>query len=212
MGIFFAFFGRYFLKIATFIAGSILISFIILFVISETLLRRNNSTWLGWLVLCIGVIVGPVGGYFLAKYERFDAALFGAWGGFTLGVILNESVLYLASSIVLFWCVNISLAIICAAAGFFTFNQVVLIGTSFIGSYLVARGISLYAGGFPNEYLLINQIKSGAISNIDPVFYAYLVGILIMSVIAYIVQLKMFKRMDEHMKYPYIKPESSVLR
>ena len=80
-----------------------------------------------------------------------------------------------------------------------------MIGTAFIGSYVTARGISLYAGGFPNEYVLINQIKSGAVNNIQPVFYAYLAGIVVMSVLAYIVQLKFFKRMEEHQKHPYNK-------
>jgi len=205
MGIFLAFFGRYLLKIAVFIAGTVLIAFIILVVFYATFLSDKTASWIGWLVVSFAVIAGLVGGYFLAKYERFDAALLGAWGGFTLGVILNETVLYLASSTALFWCVNVGLALICAVAGFFAFNQVVMIGTAFIGSYLTARGISLYAGGFPNEYVVINQIKSGAISNIDPVFYAYLAGILIMSVVAYIVQLKMFKRMEEHQKHPYNK-------
>jgi hypothetical protein len=37
-----------------------------------------------------------VAGYFLAKYEKIEAAILGAWGGFALGVILNETVLYLA--------------------------------------------------------------------------------------------------------------------
>merc|ERR1719321_1265541 len=37
------------------------------------------------------------------------------------------------------------------------------------------------AGGFPNEYVLMNEIESGAFDNIDPVFYAYLAGIGIMA-------------------------------
>lgn len=147
--------------------------------------------------------MGLVGGYFLQKYERVDAAILGAWGGYTLGVMLNDTVLYLASSTALFWCVNVGLAIVCAIAGFFAFNQVIMLGTSFVGSYIVARGISLYAGGFQNEYVVINQIKAGTISNIDPVFYAYLTGIIILSIIAYIVQLKQFKKMEEHQKHPY---------
>lgn len=156
IGVFLAFFGRYLLKAAVFIAGTILITFIILVVFYATFLSDKTASWVGWLVVSLSLILGLVGGYFLAKYERFDAALLGAWGGFTLGVILNETVLYLATSTALFWCVNIGLAVICGIAGFFAFNQVVMIGTSFVGSYVTARGISLYAGGFPNEYVLIN--------------------------------------------------------
>jgi hypothetical protein len=73
-----------------------------------------------------------------------------------------------------------------------------MIGTSFIGSYIMARGVSLYAGGFPNEYVLINQIKTGAIESINPYFYLYLTCIVLVSVGAYVVQLKMFKNMEEH--------------
>ncbi len=122
LGIFLAFFGRYLLKIAVFIAGTVLIAFIILVVFYSTFLSDKTASWIGWLVVSFAVIAGLVGGYFLQKYERFDAALLGAWGGFTLGVILNETVLYLATSTVLFWCVNVGLALICAVAGFFAFN------------------------------------------------------------------------------------------
>ena len=170
-----------------------------------TFLSDKTASWVGWLVVALAILLGLVGGYFLAKYEKVDAALLGAWGGFTLGVLLNETVLYLVQSTALFWCVNVGLAIVFAIVGFFAFNQVVMIGTAFIGSYVTARGISLYAGGFPNEYVLINQIKSGAVNNIQPVFYAYLAGIVVMSVLAYIVQLKFFKRMEEHQKHPYNK-------
>jgi len=205
LGVFLAFFGRYLLKVAVFIAGTVLITFLILVIFYATFLSNNTASWVGWLVVSLAIIFGLVGGYFLAKYEKVDAALLGAWGGFTLGVLLNETVLYLASSTALFWCVNVGLALVCAIAAFFAFNQAIMIGTSFIGSYVTARGISLYAGGFPNEYVLINQIKTGAITNINPVFYAYLAGIVIMSIGAYVVQLKMFKRMEEHQKHPYNK-------
>jgi len=78
-----------------------------------------------------------------------------------------------------------------------------MLGTSLIGSYVTMRGISLYAGGWQNESVIVNQIKSGAAVTIDPAFYGYLAGILAMTIIAYVVQLKMFKRMEEHEKHPY---------
>jgi hypothetical protein len=156
LGIFLAFFGRYLLKAAVFIAGTILIAFIILVVFYATFLSDKTASWVGWLVVSLAIILGLIGGYLLQKYEKVDAALLGAWGGFTLGVLLNETVLYLVHSTALFWCVNIGLAVVGALVGFFAFNPVIMIGTAFIGSYLTMRGISLYAGGFPNEYVLMN--------------------------------------------------------
>lgn len=113
-----------------------------------TFLKDNTASWVGWTVVSVAILLGLVGGYFLQKYEKFDAAILGAWGGYVLGVILNETVLYLASSTALFWCVNIGLAVVCAIAAFFLFNQAIMLGTSLVGSYIVARGISLYAGGW----------------------------------------------------------------
>ena len=62
---------------------------------------------------------------------------------------------------------------------------------------MTMRGIGIMAGGFPNALVLMDEIKSGAITNIDPVFYAYLVGIVIMTIVCFIVQLKWFKSMKE---------------
>ena len=65
------------------------------------------------------------------------------------------------------------------------------------------RGIGLYAGGFPNEYVLIEMLETGEVSQIDPIFYAYLSGIIVMTIIASLVQFKMFHTMEEKDKHPY---------
>jgi len=49
--------------------------------------------------------------------------------------------------------------------------------TSFIGTYLFVRGISLFVGGFPPEYLIYEMIKSGV--GITQSFYYYLGGIIL---------------------------------
>lgn len=62
-----------------------------------------------------------------------------------------------------------------------------MISTALIGSYFTIRGIGLYVGNFPNEYEVLNQIETGQISMIAPVFYAYLAGIIVMTIVASIV-------------------------
>ena len=153
--------------------------------------------------MSLSVLVGLLGGYLATKIEKIGAALLCAWGGFCAGVVLNETVLYLANSSVLFWCVNIGLAVLCGILAFVFFNQALIISTSFIGSYLSMRAFGIWFGGFPNEYVLMSQIKSGAINNIDPVFYAYLAGMVVMTIIAAIVQFKVYHKMQEHEKHPY---------
>jgi len=39
-----------------------------------------------------------------------------------------------------------------------TYNYSYIISTALTGSYLLNKGIGLYAGGFPNEFMLIYNI------------------------------------------------------
>jgi len=50
--------------------------------------------------------------------------------------------------------VSIGCAIIAAVLSFFIYEHVLINMTSFGGAYMLVRGISLYAGGFPNEFTL----------------------------------------------------------
>lgn len=171
--------GRKLFSAAIFIVGAIIVSGLILMIFYSTFLSDNTASWLTWLIVSLSIAVGLVCGFLLMKVEKIGGALLAGWGGFILGVVLNETVFYLASSAVLFWCINIGFAVVFGLLGFFFFNQAVMLATSFIGAYMTMRGIGIMAGGFPNEYVLINEIQSGAINNIDPVFYAYLAGIVV---------------------------------
>lgn len=205
IGLFLTFLGRKIFNVAIFIVAAIVVSGLILIIFYSTFLADNTATWLSWLVVSLAIVVGIICGYLATKVEKIGGALLAGWGGFCLGVVINETVLYLAHSTALFWCVNIGLAVLFAIIGFLLFNQSVIIATSFIGAYMTMRGIGIMAGGFPNEYVLINQIQSGSISNIDPVFYAYLTGIVVQTILGSIVQFKMFHAMQEHEKHPYNK-------
>ena len=61
-----------------------------------------------------------------------------------------------------------------------------------MGAYAIIRGISLYAGGFPNESELHQQIESGAIdwSTFNKAFYGYLAGIVVLTVLSFYFQVK----------------------
>lgn len=50
-------------------------------------------------------------------------------------------------------------AAVAAALSFFIFDHILIGSTSLIGAYALVRGISLYAGGYPNEFTLADMIK-----------------------------------------------------
>ena len=122
-----------------------------------------------------------------------------------LGLLINETFLYKQQSQDLFWCLGIGVAIILGLLTFILFNHVIILTTAFMGAYLFWRGISLYAGGFPNEFDLIEKVETGARANVNPWFYAYLVGIVLSTIGGSIVQFKQLREMDEEERNPYNK-------
>ena len=177
----------------------------------STFLSDSTEYWVGWVVLAGAVIVGLFVGFLLYKCQRLGAAIIGGWGGFLLGIVFNTTVMWVADSSVAFWVINSAFALLAAVLAFIFYFHAIILSTSFTGSYFFVRGISLYAGGFPNEMALIDQIKSGAIEHISYWFYLYLFFIILLTVATTIFQYKHFKKGVEagdydkngHPKHPY---------
>ena len=199
-GIFLGFFGRKLFKAAIFMVSAILVVFGILLIFYTTFLKDSTQNWVGWTVLSCSILIGLVAGFFMMKLERFGAAVLAGWGGFLIGVMLNEMVLYLVQSQAVFWSVSIGCAVIAGVLSFFIYEHVLINMTSFAGAYMLVRGISLYAGGYPNEFTLAQQLKAGDTSAFTNWFYLYMVCILIVTVIGSIVQYKTNKPKE---KNPY---------
>ena len=79
-----------------------------------------------------------------------------------------------------------------------------IIATSFCGAYAFIRGISLYAGGFPNESYIIDLIRNEEYDvlqkTLTPVVYAYLSGWIILFIIGVIFQYKTKSEEDNDKK------------
>jgi len=134
---------------------------------------------------------------------RVGVALLAGWGGVMLGLVIYNAFLYKANSNILFWCFIIGMGLVFSIISFFVFEHACILATAFVGSYCVIRGISLYAGHYPNEFTLIDMIRAGIVPDLDPRFYAYMAGILALFILGSIVQFKM--RSGEHKKnrHPY---------
>ena len=91
-----------------------------------------------------------------------------------------------------YWCIIVGCAILLGITAFYTEKKVIMFVTSFVGAYAIIRGISLYAGGFPNEIELHQEIQAGAVDwkSFDKGFYGYLVGIIILTVLSGYYQIK----------------------
>lgn len=200
-GIFLAFFGKKLFLYAIFMVTAIFVVFAILLLFYTTFLEDTTEVWVGWVVLVCSILIGLVAGYFMMKLERVGVALVGGWGGFLLGVMINEMALYKVESTALFWCISIGCGVAAFALSFVISDHVLILMTSFGGSYMLIRGISLYAGGFPNEFTLVEQLQAGDTSAMNNWFYLYMVFILIVAGVAAFVQYRMNRKNDD--KTPY---------
>ena len=114
-------------------------------------------------MLGVSAVLGLIAGALSVKLEKFAAAILSGWGGFILGVMVSETVLWLAGAAWLCWVINISFAIVFAIIGYIFCDHAIVIATSFVGAYMMMKGIGIMAGGFPNVYVLIQMIEAGVI-------------------------------------------------
>ena len=118
-------------------------------------------------------------------------------------MVVNETVLYKTGSLWWFWGVGLGFALLAALLTFVIYNHVIILTTSFMGAYLFWRGISMYLGGFPNEFNLIDQVAAGATDSVNPWFYAYLIAIILSTAGGAYLQYVQLSKMNEAEKHPY---------
>lgn len=152
-----------------------------------------------WVILGIWVIIGIIAGVFIGKKRKWGIAVVGAFGGVMLGLLLTTVFGTLITSAWVYYLIIISCGILAFLIAFKVEKFVLIIATSFIGSYFVVRGISMYAGGFPNETQLHTMAQQGFVdwNTFPKIFFAYLAGIFVLTVGTAVFQFKTNKDVDE---------------
>jgi hypothetical protein len=180
------------------------ISLIVILYIYFTIgLTSTTKAWIGWAVLGAAILIGVVIGLLCSKFARIGATLIALWGGFLFGILLNEAFFYNTSVGYIFWIISVAAALIMAGLVFVVYNHVVILSTSFVGAYLFVRGISLWAGGYPNEYILMKEIKSGIVVTVPLSYYFYLGGIFVATAICAYIQYRQFRLKSLEESRPY---------
>jgi len=203
LGLFVAFFGSIFSNIVVFLVGALAVTAILLIVLYSFILGPKVDKWLAWLIVSLSILVGLITGFILTKTERFYSVVMSAFAGYITGALIDIAVLYLIGSKIVFWSVNLGLAALCAVAALRWHDVALILSTSLIGSFLTARGIALFAGGWTNEQNLIAQMLSSGVESTQPWFYAYLSGILVLTTISSVIQLSRLNKIKERQKPPY---------
>lgn len=197
------FLGRALFKPVLFIAGLLLAVSLVWLIFYSTFLSSKTEQWVGWVVLGCSILLGLIVGMVFVKLVKLGAFCIAAWGGFSLGLLIYNAFGYYMNSQVGFWILCIGLALICGILAIFFFDHILIHATALCGSFLVINGIGLVAGHYQNPFTLYTYIDSGAYNTIDPIFYAYLAGNIVLYILGAVFQYRQ-KNQDKHTgKDPY---------
>jgi hypothetical protein len=166
----------------------------ILFLFYVLILKKDTAKWVGWLLLAVSAILGGIVGFFASKLIRVGVFFLGLWAGAGIGLILNNMVFYKINTVAILWILMAVFGLTLGVLSCFFFHYIVIACTSIIGAYLFMRGISLFAGGYPNEFTIYERIRDGDMSAVPWTFYMYMIGMLIMFLIGGFIQIKIKKR------------------
>lgn len=170
IGFFLAIAGRRMILVSNFIINAGVFEFVLMCVFSSTFMKDGES-WVVILTCTLTAIFSLIMGGLSVYFIKFGGSVIGAVAGFLFGILINTAWFYLYESLILTYCVCGALACIIFVNCLFrlySFNATTLLSTSFIGSYLLLRGIAVYVGEYPNEIILLGQMKRGNISKINP--------------------------------------------
>ena len=169
----------------------------ILFVFYVLILPNNVGSWVGWLLLAVSIVLGCIIGFFASKLLRVGVFFLGVWAGIGVALLLNNVILFKINSVAVLWISMAVLGLLFGVLSFFWYMYIVIVCTSIIGSYLFVRGISLFAGGYPNEFTIYERIRDQDMSRVPLTFYLYLAGIIICVGIGIFIQIKIKNRSKE---------------
>lgn len=190
VGLFLAFLGNKFVNVVIFMVTSFALLILGSWIFINYALEKVNDDTIMWVVFIVIILVSMGGGLLLVKFRRYGIGLFAAWGGALLGFVVTNT--FAVSNKYAFYAIIVAGAIAMFMIAIKIEKTVIILLTAFIGAYAFVRGISLYAGGFPNETEFHAELAAGVIKfdTMPKWYYAYLAGILLMFIVSTIYQFK----------------------
>ncbi len=146
----------------------------------STFLSDNPKGWAGWVTILVALVLGLLLGWLLLKFIRIGIFLVAAMGGYSFGLLIYNAFLYKMHSQTGFWCFTVGIGLLFGVLSLCWFNHILIHATAIFGSFLAVYGIGLVAGRYTNPFTIAELIQNGQLDGLDPVFYAYLAGNLVL--------------------------------
>ena len=198
LSLFLCILGLKFIKPAVFILTIITIILVFTVFFLQFVLPAGTKTWVLFLIIGIGIIIGLFVGIFIIRTEKYSLPiLFGGLSGFFLGNLLfnlfGNRINAKPLLVNILFCV--ACMIVLAILAFIFQKFLKIFTTSFIGSYGFIRGLSFWAGGFPNEFEIIDLMSKDEAEQIKELLtwkvYIYLASIVVILCLSIFIQYKL---------------------
>lgn len=154
----------------------------------STFTKESREIWVGWVILVVSVVVGLGVGVLFWKKKQIGSFCLASWGGFSFGLLIYSSFLYKFNSNIALWTFTVGMGLLYGVLILFWAEHILIHATSMIGSFLTIFAIGLVAGHYPNPFTIVELIKYDQIKEIDPLFYAYLGGNIVLYIMGCVVQ------------------------
>ena len=205
IGLFEMIFGNRYIRATSVIISILAFLLFCVFVLFPYIFKQSSDEKKAWIALAIAVVVGAVLGFLVSIFHKaIISAILGIVCGFCVAQGLYVSVfsrIKTSKPKVIRIVVYVVVIVIFIALSVFLFNVIIIFATSFIGAYSFIRGISIFAGGFPNEATIIDLIEKKEYESIKKLItwkvYVYLAAIVICFIIGLITQFRMKKKDEE---------------
>lgn len=152
------FFGLKMLKPTLFIMGYATGFGVLIAIFGEFILKPDTNMLMVWVILIISLLFGTLLGYVTSTIPRVGFFLAGFWLGAIIAFLMNNVLLYKissnSSSSVPLWIAIILFGTLCGLASCVFWRVLVIVATSFVGSYFMIRPFGWVAGHYPNEFTI----------------------------------------------------------
>ena len=204
IGIYFALLGLKSMRITIFVVALLSTTGFIFIITFQFIVPSVQNYLVVWIVLGFSVALGVVIGFVFSYYKKFFYGVFGAVLGFILASFIYILLLRLINidPNLMYWLTVGIFVVTFSILTIFFHKYLIIIATSIVGSYSFIRGISLFTGGYPSEFLIIDYIKKGEweqlAASVTWAFYVFISFFIILSVICIVFQFKTNKDYDKN--------------
>ena len=153
LGVFLCLFGHGLLQAAIFVLTVVVVSSGVAkacFSLGEAITHNSTSETMAWMILLGSFLVGICVGSYMMHCLHLGMAVVAACAGASLGTLLNDA--FNVQSLATWWIVLLTCILAAIAVTVYFKDTMIIVCTSFMGSYVLVRGVTLLIGGYPDPF------------------------------------------------------------